>query len=59
MMPHPPPNGSQVIGVFVSRDLFKELQKRVDKSKRSVGFVAQDLILEGLEYQREKRRVKK
>ena len=59
MMPHPPPNGSQVIGVFVSRDLFKELQKRADKGRVSVGVVAQDLILEGLEYEREKRRVRK
>ena len=58
MMPHPPPNGAQVIGVFVSRDLVKELQKRADKSERSIGFIAQNLILEGLEYEREKRRLK-
>ena len=58
-MPHPPPNGAQVIGVFVSRDLVKELKKRADKREVSIGVIAQDLILEGLEYEREKRRVKK
>ena len=57
-MPHPPPNGTQVIGIFVSRDLFKELAKLADKSKTSISVAAKDLMLDGLEYQREKRRRK-
>ena len=58
MMPHPPPNGAQVIGVFVSRDLIKELAKLADKSETSISVAAKDLMLDGLEYQREKRRLK-
>ena len=58
MMPHPPPNGAQVIGIFVSRDLFKELAKLADKNQVSISVAANDLMLDGLEYQREKRRRK-
>ncbi len=48
----------EVMGVAVSPELYAQILKRADKNKKTISEIACDLIIAGLEAERDKRRVK-